>query len=331
MVPISGVFGGHHYVNDFEPEDLDFYKIFKRQCSDVVVMLRPYERRFILGEFGLAQAFKQGKRDINGVKMDVCDAFYNGKESYSALQLCEMALAAMNAGVYSMAMWTFTDIPNPDGLTPRLNKWGLTRWDGEDYSARDWLYAYGLFVKYFKYNSKPLAIETEDYLLRSGGVINDDGSFSIAVVNRHAEETELEISLENLKSGKKVRKYVYDSNDVPRSAFADMQDYEELLDAESGVIRVKMPGNAIVMLTTDYTDEKPSSVTGVCTEEGVVSWDASADPTHVYYRVYRGETADFVPSKANQIASTIDTKCRTGGAPGYYKVCSVNRSGNVSE
>ena len=194
-----------------------------------------------------------------------------------------MALAAMNAGVYSMAMWTFTDIPNPDGLTPRLNKWGLTRWDGEDYSARDWLYAYGLFVKYFKYNSKPLAIETEDYLLRSGGVINDDGSFSVAVVNRHAEETELEISLENLKPGKKVRKYVYDSNDVPRSAFADMQDYEELLDAESGVIRVKMPGNAIVMLTTDYTDEKPSSVTGVCAKEGVVSWDASADPTHVYY------------------------------------------------
>lgn len=110
-----------------------------------------------------------------------------------------------------------------------------------------------------------------------------------------------------------------------------MQDYEELLDAESGVIRVKMPGNAIVMLTTDYTDEKPSSVTGVCTEEGVVSWDASADPTHVYYRVYRGRDGGFVPSKANQIASTIDTKCRTGGAPGYYKVCSVNRSGNVSE
>lgn len=332
MVPISGVFGGHHYVNDFEPEDLDFYKIFKRQCSDIVVMLRPYERRFILGEFGLAQAFKQGKRDINGVKMDVCDAFYNGKESYSALQLCEMALAAMNAGVYSMAMWTFTDIPNPDGLTPRLNKWGLTRWDGEDYSARDWLYAYGLFVKYFKYNSKPLTIETEDYLLRSGGVINDDGSFSVAVVNRHAEETELEISLENLKPGKKVRKYVYDSNNVPRSAFADMQDYEELIDTESGVIRVKMPGNAIIMLTTDYTDEKPASVTGVCAKKGVVSWDASADPTHVYYRVYRGETADFVPSKENQIASTIDIKCvDLDEKPGYYKVCSVNRSGNLSE
>lgn len=113
MVPISNVFGGHHYVNDFEAEDLDFYKIFKRHCSDVVNMLKPYERRFILGEFGLAQAFKQGQNNINGVKMDVCDAFYNGKESYSALQICEMALAAVNAGVYAMALWTFVDVPNP--------------------------------------------------------------------------------------------------------------------------------------------------------------------------------------------------------------------------
>lgn len=80
MVPISNVFGGHHYVNDFEAEDLDFYKIFKRHCSDVVNMLKPYERRFILGEFGLAQAFKQGTDNINGrSKMDVCDAFYNWK------------------------------------------------------------------------------------------------------------------------------------------------------------------------------------------------------------------------------------------------------------
>ena len=129
MVPISNVFGGHHYVNDFEAEDLDFYKIFKRHCSDVVNMLKPYERRFILGEFGLAQAFKQGQNNINGVKMDVCDAFYNGKESYSALQICEMALAAVNAGVYAMALWTFVDVPNPRDLQYRLNKWGLLRWD----------------------------------------------------------------------------------------------------------------------------------------------------------------------------------------------------------
>ena len=117
--------------------------------------------------------------------MDVCDAFYNGKESYSALQICEMALAAVNAGVYAMALWTFVDVPNPRDLQYRLNKWGLLRWDDTDYGARDWLYAYGLLVRYFRKNSKPLTISSEDYLLRSGGVVNDDGSFSVAIVNRH--------------------------------------------------------------------------------------------------------------------------------------------------
>lgn len=332
MVPISGVFGGHHYVNDFEPEDLEFYKIFKRHCSDVVEMLNPYERRFILGEFGLAQAFKQGKRTIHGVKMDVCDVFYNGKESYSALQITEMALAAMNAGVYAMALWTFTDLPNPEGLNFRLNKWGMTRWDGEDYSARDWLYAYGLLVKFFKQNSRPLVIESDDFLLRSGGVVNDDGSFSAAVVNRHPEETEIELSLENLTADRPLRKYVYDSANVPRSAFADLQDYEELIKAEGNTVKVRVPGSSVVMLTTDYREDRPAAVQGVRAEGETVLWEPTVDPAHVYYRVYKGETADFVPCRENQIASTIDVKCTdVSGKPGYYKVCSVNKWGNVSE
>ena len=50
-----------------------------------------------------------------------------------------MALAAVNAGVYAMALWTFVDVPNPRDLQYRLNKWGLLRWDDTDYGARDWL------------------------------------------------------------------------------------------------------------------------------------------------------------------------------------------------
>lgn len=35
MVPISNVFGGHHYVNDFEAEDLDFIRF----SSAIALML----------------------------------------------------------------------------------------------------------------------------------------------------------------------------------------------------------------------------------------------------------------------------------------------------
>ena len=277
--------------------------------------------------------FKQGFRTINGVKMDVCHAFYNGKEAYSALQITEMALAAMNAGVYATALWTVTDIPNPDGLASRLNKWGLTRWDGEDYSARDWLYAYGLLVKYLKYNGKPFTIKTDDFLLRSGGVMNDDGSFSVAIVNRHKEETEIEVVLDNFKADKKIRMYLYDSANVPRSEFAELQEPSALLCGCEGKVTITVPGSSIVMLTTDYTDAKPAAVTGVKVEDGKITWDKSEDASHVYYRVFKGETEDFAISKENQIASTIAEYCsdRENVAGNYYKVVSVNRSGNMSE
>lgn len=327
MVPLSGVFGGHHYVNDFEPEDLDFYKIFKRHCSDVVNMLKPYERRFILGEFGLAQAFKQGKPNINGVKMDVCDAFYNGKEAYSALQMCEMALAAMNAGVYTMAMWTFTDLPNPEGLNYRLNKWGLTRWDGEDYSPRDWLYAYGLLVKYLKKNGKPFTVDTDDYLLRCGGVMNDNGTFSAAIVNRHDTQTDITVKLDGFKAHQAARVYVYDSANVPRNVFGDLQEPSAIVAEANGALNLTVPANSVVMVTTDYAERTPSAVLNVRHQDGMLSWDAVEDSEHVYYRVYRGETPDFVPDTTNQIASTIDTKLPADQA-GYYQVKSVDCYGN---
>ena len=329
MAPISGVFGGHHYSNDFMPEDLEFYKIFKRHCQDVIDMLKPYERRFVLGEFGLAQAFKQNHNNYNCVKMDVCDAFYNGKESFSALQICEMAMAAMNAGVYAMALWTFTDIPNPKGLSFRLNKWGLTRWDGDDYSARDWLYAYGLLVKYFKKDSKPLNITTEDFLLRCAGASNDDGTYSVAIVNRHPEPAEIEIELDGIAGDKALRKYVYDSANVPRSAFSDLQDYEELVEVKNGKALVKVPGYSVNMLTTDYTDHVPAAIEGVSEKDGMITWTASAEKEHRYYRVYKGETEDFKPAKDNQIASTVAEYYKDeSGVKGFYKVLSVDASGN---
>lgn len=329
MVPISQVFGGHHYSNDFDPEDVDFYKVFKRHCSDVVNMLKPHERRFILGEFGLAQRFKQGVNNVNGVKMDVCDAFYNGREEYSALQVCEMAMAAMNAGVYAMALWTFADLPNPSGMEYRLNKWGLTRWDGEDYSPRSWLYAYGLLVKYFRKESKPLTLASGDYLLRCGGVENDDGSFSIAIINRHEGAVDVEISLEGLTAQRPLRNYLYDANNVPNNAFGDLQDYRELIPAEGGKVKVTVPGSSITMLTTDYRDHKPAPVGGVRCEDGKITWEASTEPEHRYYRVYKGDSPDFTPSRENQIASTIATYATdTTGVPGYYRVLSVDQWGN---
>lgn len=326
MVPISEIFGGHHYVNDFEPQDLDFYKVFHKNVKKTVKKLLPHERRFILGEFGLAQDMN----NINGVKMDVCKYFYDGQEAYSALMITEMALAAINAGVYSCALWTFTDYPNPKGTDFRYNKWGLTKWDGDDYSPRDWLYCYGLIAKYFNKDSKPLTIETEDYYLRCGGVSNDDGSFSIAIVNRHEEATEIELSLEAFSANKPMRKYVYDSANVPRNAFGDMQNYEELISIEQGKTTVCVPANSVTLFTTDYIDRVTEEVTGVNVTDGEITWNASTDEYFCYYRVYAGDSENFEPAYENQIASTIAQRYKDENGKGkFYKVKAVDHFGNV--
>ena len=184
-------------------------------------------------------------------------------------------------------------------------------------------------MKYFRKESKPLTLTTGDYLLRCGGVENDDGSFSVCLINRHPEPVDVELSLEGLTARRPLRNYLYDANQVPHSDFADLQDYRELLPAENGLVKVTLPGSSIAMLTTDYREHKPAPVGNVRFEEGRITWDASAEPEHRYYRVYKGSSESFTPSAENQIASTIALYARDdSGVPGCYKVLSMDQWGN---
>ena len=325
MDDINGIYGAHHYVNDFEPQDLDFYKWFGRNVRNLVKLADSKEKRFVLGEFGLAQDLRR----INDVYMDVCKYFYNDQEAYAGLMICEMALAALNAGAWAMALWTFADYPNPTGTSYRYNKWGLTRWgENEDYSGRDWYYCFGLLAKYLKKESKPLSINTNDYLLRSGGVVNDDGTVSIAIINRSADKKIVDLSF-NFKPDKPMRYYLYDSSNVPRNKFTDLQDYSELINAANNILTVELPSNSVSLLTTDYKDDKPAQINNIAIDNGTVSWDESKCPDHVYYRVYKGENENFTPAKNNQIASTVATSIKdNSNEPGCYKVKSVNKWNN---
>jgi hypothetical protein len=60
-------------------------------------------------------------------------------------------------------------------------------------------------------------------------------------------------------------------------------------------------------------------------------WGANSEPDHWYYRVYRGNTAGFVPGPGNLIAATADTGYVDPGAAGsYYKLAAVDVNGNES-
>ena len=168
-------------------------------------------------------------------------------------------------------------------------------------------------------------MDTDDFLLRCGGVVNDNGSFSAAIVNRHAEQTDITVALEGLCPHQAARVYIYDSANVPRNAFGDLQAPSFMAEAADGAFTLTIPANSIVVLTTDYVDRTPAPVLNVRKEDGVLLWDASEEA--VYYRVYRGETPDFAADITNQIASTIDTKLSVL-EDGYYQVKAVDCYGN---
>jgi hypothetical protein len=60
-------------------------------------------------------------------------------------------------------------------------------------------------------------------------------------------------------------------------------------------------------------------------------WAASAAADLAEYRLYRGNSADFVPGPANLVAAQPDTGyVDAAGAPSFYKLCAVDVHGNTS-
>lgn len=61
-------------------------------------------------------------------------------------------------------------------------------------------------------------------------------------------------------------------------------------------------------------------------------WDDNGEADLAGYRLYRGATADFLPSDQNQIAATTEATYLDAGAPGdrYYKLTAIDVHGNES-
>ncbi|MGB9596979.1 MAG: hypothetical protein ACPL7B_11925, partial [Candidatus Poribacteria bacterium] len=113
MDDITGVYGGHHYINDFSLDDKNFYQWFLTKTQWGAGLAKAKNKNFILGEFGC----KQDGRTIDGIRRDVCIYWDTPEEPLVGIQLSEATIAAMNGGVYALGYWTFTDFP--DDYNPR--------------------------------------------------------------------------------------------------------------------------------------------------------------------------------------------------------------------
>ncbi len=218
MDEITGVYGGHHYINDRALDDERFYPWFLAKMEWGVGLARAKHKDFILGEFGS----KQDGRRINGVLQDRCVWFDTPQEPRMPIQVCEAAIAAINAGAYALGYWTFMDFPDMPGAG-YLNKWGLSRWSGSDCSARPLYYAYGLLSKFFRGPATVYRVDGNDPRLRTIAVEHHGNkTWSIAVVNRNQSAVPLVLRLDRQPAATVFRKYVYDPAHVPSHPFGDL-------------------------------------------------------------------------------------------------------------
>lgn len=345
-----GAYCSHWYVYGRRTDELCLWNEYNAYFSNLVQRaLGCANKRFILGEYGFHPAW--GKP---GVMQD--DVSYHRRQPEtrceSVLCKCEIGLAAMNQGAAACVDWSFVDYPDPyvieDGDTPeehalyvagkcgyridgKYNKCGVFKWEtvDHDYSSYEELYAMGWLVKLFRKNATVLPVKTADEMLRCGAVFNPDRSVSIAIINRgSAREAVVDCSSwQARKDGrpslhKPLRRYVYDSANVPFNAFNDLQPMSGTVKAAGDRFTVSLPAKSMTFLTTDYEDVVPAAIGNVRIEGGNIVWDAAKSSDHRYYRVYR----DGV-----QIASTVATKLRmpsTGCASSKYVVTSVDRWNN---
>ncbi len=343
MDDITGVYGGHHYINSYDLDDLSFYNFFLDKMKWGSGIAKNKGKKFIMGEFGP----KQGSFFIDSVYYD--GLIYNNTplEPYVGIQVAEAIIAQINGGLYASSYWTFSDIP---GIPPnrqfgyRVNKWGVFKWYFDDHTTRPTYYALGLITRFFRGPAEVYEVNSSDSLLRICAIKNlENGSRSIAIINRNWEPQPVELSFDGMVDSKGFRKYVYNPREVPFHYFGDMQPYSKKISIKDQHFSDSIPGYSLVVYTTNYDENPPARVKGLKVtkqevdqrDANVLTWEPNTEKDFCYYRIYRSLNEDVEITTRNQIASTVATQHadkRIRNLPPYfYKVIAVDKSGNCSE
>ena len=339
MDDITGVYGGHHYINSYDLFDLSFYNFFYEKMKWGADLAKSKNKKFIVGEFGS----KQNSNVLDSVKHDA--NIYNNRplETYYGIQVAEAVIAMINAGVYGCNYWTFSDFPTSYN-SKYINKWGIFRWEIDNTTTKPSYYCIGLLTKFFRGPSTVFEAKPADPLLRTAAIQNqEDGSISIAVVNRHETSQAIQLHLDIGSAGLEFRKYEYNPEDVPFNYFGDLQQHSGKIKLKNQEISDVVLPNSLTVYTTRFDETPPEAVKGLKVaqikledrDRVSLSWQANPEDDVIYYRIYRSEIPDVEISERKQIATTINAEYidRTvHGLPTYYyQVVAVDKSGNSSE
>ncbi len=104
---ITGVYGGHHYINSYDLDDPSFYNFFLGKMKWGADLAKSKNKKFIMGEFGP----KQGSFFM--VSVFYVGLIYNTTplEPYVGIQIAEAIMAQINGGICASIYWTFLRHP----------------------------------------------------------------------------------------------------------------------------------------------------------------------------------------------------------------------------
>ncbi|HUX96799.1 MAG TPA: hypothetical protein VMV47_13780 [Bacteroidales bacterium] len=339
MDDITGVYGGHHYINDKDLFDNGFYKYFYDKIKYGTDIAKSKNKRFIVGEFGA----KQNSNIIDSVMHD-CNMYNNTPlETYMGIQVAEAITAMINGGVYGCSYWTFGDFPS--GYNSKyINKWGLYRSEVDNYTTKPSYYCIGLLTKFFRGPSEVYEVACSDSLIRMAAIRNkENGSVSVVVINRNDLATKIKIDMEANPGDKPYRKYLYDPENVPFNYFGDLQDPVGKISLKNNILPDIIPPQSMVVYTTCYDDDPPADIKALQVERkkedgrerAFLSWEPNTEKDFCYYRIYRSEKPNVEISPRKEIGTTISNSFKDISVHDmpqyYYHVIAVDQSGNTSK
>lgn len=326
MDAMTDIYGGHLYPKNEGADNWDgveFYPYVLENLELMVGTVEPTGKKFLLGEFGGVGASSPGVKTALGV----------GSGSYG-LMMGEWVVAALNAGVSGMCAWELHDQQG----TAAHREWGAFKDHEGDYAVRPWYYSYGLCCRYIRKDSRSLMVESDNQLVHAAAVRhNQDGHYTVVLINRNEQATPIAVSLDGVAGQMKLRRFAFVAATPPSTVNGDLPTHTATFEHQNGGFSDVIPAHSMFVYTSELDETPPPAVSGLTPQSGSgpvdLHWDPVKAPDLSYYRIHRGPTADFTPSSANQIGSTIATSFSdTGAAPGttaYYRVVAVDRYGNA--